>query len=462
MSPAAYLADHAWLGGGQARSDVLIHVEGERIRSVTPGVRAAPAGAVRLRGLTIPGMANAHSHAFHRALRGRTHRGGGTFWTWRDDMYAIASRLTPDSYLDLARATYAEMALAGITAVGEFHYLHHGPGGRPYAAANAMGEALIAAAAEAGIRITLLDACYLTGAPGAPLEGPQLRFGDGDADAWAARASQLSGAAHARIGAAIHSVRAVPADQLSTVAAWAAERDAPLHVHLSEQRAENAACRAHHGCTPTELLARHGALGPRSTAVHATHLTDGDVAALAGSRTTVCMTPTTERDLADGIGPARELATAGSPLSLGSDSNAVIDLLEEARSLEMDERLRTERRGHWTAAELLTAATADGHACLGWADAGRIEAGALADLTTVSLDSVRLAGWAAGSLLESLVFAGGAPDVTDVVVGGRAVVRDRQHVTVGDVAGRLHRAIAGVTDAPVCLPPGGTGAGVSP
>jgi cytosine/adenosine deaminase-related metal-dependent hydrolase len=160
----AYLADYAWLGGDRVDVDVHIEVDGDRIRAVTPG--ASTAGATRLRGLTIPGMANAHSHAFHRALRGRTHRGGGTFWSWREDMYAVASRLTPDSYFDLARATYAEMALAGITAVGEFHYLHHGPDGRPYADANAMGEALIAAAAEAGIRITLLDACYLTGAPG--------------------------------------------------------------------------------------------------------------------------------------------------------------------------------------------------------------------------------------------------------------------------------------------------------
>lgn len=442
----AYLAEYAWLGGDEVDVDVLIEVDGDRIRAVTPGVpgSASPAGATRLRGLTLPGLANAHSHTFHRALRGRTHRGGGTFWTWREDMYAVAGRLTPDSYFALARATYAEMALAGITTVGEFHYLHHDPDGRPYAEANAMGEALIAAAAEAGIRITLLDACYLTGAPGQPLEGTQLRFGDGDAAAWADRVSALSGSDHARIGAAIHSVRAVPADQLATVAGWAAEQGAPLHFHLSEQRAENQACQERHGCTPTELLARHGALGRLSSAVHATHLTDADIAALGDSGTTICMTPTTERDLADGIGPARDLADAGSPVSLGSDSNAVIDLLEEARALELDERLRTERRGHWSAAGLLRAATVDGHACLGWPESGRIAPGGLADLTTVSLDSVRLAGWATGTLLESTVFAGAAQDVTDVIVGGKEVVRDRRHLAVGDVAGALHRAITGI------------------
>ncbi|MEU6134048.1 formimidoylglutamate deiminase [Nocardioides sp. NPDC047086] len=442
----AYLAEYAWLGGDEVDVDVLIEVDGDRIRAVTPGVpgSASPAGATRLRGLTLPGLANAHSHAFHRALRGRTHRGGGTFWTWREDMYAVAGRLTPDSYYALARATYAEMALAGITTVGEFHYLHHDPDGRPYAEANAMGEALIAAAADAGIRITLLDACYLTGAPGQPLEGTQLRFGDGDAAAWADRVSALSGSDHARIGAAIHSVRAVPADQLATVAGWAAEQGAPLHFHLSEQRAENQACQERHGCTPTELLARHGALGRLSSAVHATHLTDTDIAALGDSGTTICMTPTTERDLADGIGPARDLADAGSPVSLGSDSNAIIDLLEEARALELDERLRTERRGHWSAAGLLRAATVDGHACLGWPESGRIVPGGLADLTTVSLDSVRLAGWAPGTLLESTVFAGAAQDVTDVIVGGNEVARDRRHLAVGDVAGALHRAITGI------------------
>lgn len=440
----AYLADHAWLGGDRAEADVLIEVEGDRVRSVTVGAEAA-AGATRLRGLTLPGLANAHSHAFHRALRGRTHRGSGTFWTWREDMYAVAAQLTPDSYFDLARAVYAEMALAGVSCVGEFHYLHHAPGGSAYADPNAMGEALVAAAQEAGIRITLLDACYLAGGPDSPLEGAQVRFGDGDAHRWAERASALAGADHARIGAAVHSVRAVPADQLAVVADWAADRGAPLHFHLSEQRAENEACLARHGCTPTELLARHGALGDRSSAVHATHLTPDDIRALGGSGTTVCMTPTTERDLADGIGPARDLAAAGSPVSLGSDSNAVVDLLEEARALELGERLRTERRGHWPASALLTAATADGHASLGWPEAGRIAPGAPADLATVSLESVRLAGWSESTLLESAVFAASAADVTDLVVGGRPVVRGGVHLGVGDVAGALHAAIARLT-----------------
>jgi len=438
----AFFADYAWTGGDQAAAQVLITVDGDRITSVEAGVER-PAGATHLRGVTVPGMANSHSHAFHRALRGRTHRGGGTFWTWREDMYQVAGNLTPDSYFSLARAVYAEMALAGISCVGEFHYLHHDDGGAAYGNANETGDALIAAAHEAGIRITLLDTCYLTGGLGAPLEGTQLRFGDGDADRWAARASSLSPASHARIGAAIHSVRAVPVSGLSTVAEWALEREAPLHFHLSEQRAENDACLAQHGCTPTQLLAEHGALGARSSAVHATHLTDEDIKVLGGSGTTVCITPTTERDLADGIGPAGDLAASGARLTLGSDSNAVVDLFEEACALELDERLRTERRGHWSAAGLLRAATADGHESLGWSEAGRIAAGALADLTTVSLGSVRLSGWHSTTLLESVVFAAGVADVTDVVVGGRQIVADGRHL-LGDVAGQLHDAIEAV------------------
>ncbi|MEV5238860.1 formimidoylglutamate deiminase [Streptomyces cinnamoneus] len=437
-----YWAEHAWLGT-HVEPGVAIDVTADgRIQAVRTDVPAPPPGAVTLRGLTLPGLANSHSHAFHRALRGRTQVGSGTFWTWRDVMYGVADRLTPESYHALARATYAEMALAGITCVGEFHYLHHAPGGTPYADPNAMGEALIAAAADAGIRITLLDTAYLSAGFGEPPNHHQLRFSDGTADAWAERAAALEPAGHARIGAAVHSVRAVPAGQLATVADWAKDREAPLHVHLSEQTAENDACLAAHGCTPTRLLADHGVLGPRTSAVHATHLTDDDIALLGGAGSTICMCPTTERDLADGIGPAARLQQAGSPLSLGSDSHAVIDLLEEARAMELDERLRTRTRGHWTAAALLRAATADGHASLGWDDAGRIAPGALADLTTVALDSVRTAGPDPLHGAETAVFAATGADVRHTVVGGRHVVRDGVHLLVPDVPQALADSIA--------------------
>ncbi|MFI8104184.1 formimidoylglutamate deiminase [Streptomyces sp. NPDC086023] len=456
--------EHAWLGTN-VEPGVALDVADGRITAVRTGVDTPPPGAEVLRGLTVPGLANAHSHAFHRALRGTVQVGSGTgspphtrgtraaegmgrapdsFWTWREVMYGVAQKLTPENYFSLARATYAEMALAGITSVGEFHYVHHAPGGTPYADPNAMGEALIAAAAEAGIRITLLDTAYLSSGFGEAPNAHQQRFSDGTAEAWAERASALKDREHARIGAAIHSVRAVPADQLSTVARWAEERRAPLHVHLSEQTAENDACLAAHGVTPTRLLADHGVLGPRTTGVHNTHLTDADIALLGGTTTGTCMCPTTERDLADGIGPALRLQRAGSPLSLGSDSHAVIDLLEEARAMELNERLASRTRGHWTAAALLRAATADGHAALGWSEAGTIEAGALADLTTIALDSVRTAGPLPSLGAETAVFAATAADVRHVFVGGRHIVRDGAHQSVPDVPSALTEAIAAV------------------
>jgi formiminoglutamate deiminase len=435
---------------------VLIEAAGDRFTAVTPGTPPAAApGAARLPGLTLPGLANAHSHAFHRALRGITQAGQGTFWTWRDQMYQLAARLDPAGYLALASAVYAEMALAGITCVGEFHYLHHGPGGIPYADPNEMGKALIAAAAEAGIRITLLDTCYLSGGLDSggspvPLDGPQLRFGDVDGEQWAARAGALGADSRgllgplARAGAAIHSVRAVPPEQLHPVIAWARRLGAPLHAHLSEQVAENLACLAAYRMTPAGVLYVAGALGPRTTVVHATHLASRDIGLLGGSRAFACFCPTTEADLADGIGPARALASAGCGLSLGTDSQAVIDLFEEARRVELGERLATQRRGHFTAAELAAAATAAGHACLGWPDAGEIAPAALADLVTVTLDSPRLAGTGPATALESVIFAAAAADVRHVVVSGRDVVRDGRHLLVEDVPAALSAAIRAV------------------
>jgi formiminoglutamate deiminase len=454
----AWHAELAWLPGRGVCPDVLIEAAGDRFTAVTPDVPAADiradlrAGLTRLPGLTLPGMANAHSHAFHRALRGATQVGLGTFWTWRERMYEVAARLDPGSYLALARAVYAEMALAGITCVGEFHYLHHGPRGVRYADPNEMGRAVIAAAAQAGIRITLLDTCYLSGGldPGGgarPLTGTQLRFGDGDGEAWAARAEELGADEHgllgplARVGAAIHSVRAVPAAQMHPVIAWAQRYGAPLHAHLSEQRAENEASLAAYRRTPAEVLYDAGALGPRGTVVHATHLVGHDVDLLGGSRAYACLCPTTEADLADGIGPARALASAGCPLTLGTDSQAVIDLLEEARRVELGERLASGQRGHFRAGELARAATTDGHASLGWPDAGEIAAGAIADLVTVALDSPRLAGATRTTALACVVFAASAADVRHVVVGGQDLVRDGRHRLIEDVPGALSAAI---------------------
>jgi formiminoglutamate deiminase len=399
----------AWLGGERAEPGVLVEVEDRRIASVASGVATPPPGAERLDGLTLPGLANAHSHAFHRALRGRAQAGAGSFWTWRERMYELAARLDPDGYLALARATFAEMALAGITVVGEFHYLHHGPDGAPYEDPNAMGRALIDAAREAGIRITLLDACYLHGGIGEPPAGAQRRFSDGGAGRWAARAGDLEPGPGARVGAAIHSVRAVDPEAAALVARWAGERSLPLHAHVSEQPAENEACLTAYGATPTTILERAGALSGRFTAVHATHPSEADVELLGAAGACCCLCPTTERDLADGIGPARRLRNSGATLTLGSDSHAVIDLFEEMRAVEMHERLATQQRGHFSAKELLAAATYDGHRSLGFDDAGRIAEGQRADLVTVDLDTIRTRG--TGATPETLVFAATGADV---------------------------------------------------
>lgn len=454
----AYLLERAWVDDA-VRDDVLVEIEDGRFTRVEParanslfsgaatpeksGFPRVRGETVRIPGLTIPGLANCHSHAFHRALRGRTQRERGSFWTWREQMYAVAARLDPDSYLALARATFREMVAAGVTTVGEFHYLHHQLDGTPYADPNAMGHALVEAAQQAGVRLALLDTCYLSSGFGAPPEGVQLRYADRDADAWTRRVTDL--ASHhgstpgVVVGAAIHSVRAVPRDQLGTVVAAAAGR--PLHAHLSEQVAENDACLAAHGCTPTRLLADAGALSPATTLVHATHLTADDVAALGSATAYACFCPTTERDLGDGIGPSRALHEAGSRLTLGSDSHAVIDLFEEMRAVELDERLATRRRGHWSAPELLDAATWAGHTSLGYPDAGRIAVGHRADLVTLDQASPRTAG--TGSDEGTVVFAATAEDVRQVMVGGRVVVRHSDREEIGhelDAAvGRLWR-----------------------
>ena len=441
-----YWCELAWLGdlGGRVEHGVAITLEGDRITDVSVGV-APSSAARRLSGVTLPGMANAHSHAFHRALRGRTHGETGSFWKWRDRMYALADRLEPDSYRALATATFAEMVLAGFTCVGEFHYLHHDRGGARYAEPNEMGEVLLEAAAAAGIRITLLDTCYLRAGmtADAELNETQQRFSDGHAEAWADRVDDLVGSDTATIGAAIHSVRSVDPASMSVVASWATVHDAPLHAHVSEQPAENEQAITVHGCTPVELLDREGVLGDRFTAVHATHLGDHDIALLQASHSTCCICATTERDLADGVGPTAAFRTAGISMAIGTDSHAVIDPFEETRGIELDERLASLRRGTHQPGELLNAATDSGYRSLGWCDGGRIEIGALADFTSVSLSSPRLAGTDPDHAAAAIVFAATAGDVHHVVVGGRVVVADGRHRTI-DVAAELSRSITQV------------------
>jgi formiminoglutamate deiminase len=426
----------------QVAVGVRIEIVDGRFAAVETEVGSA--GAHVLPGFTVPGFANAHSHAFHRTLRSRTQRDRGSFWTWREVMYGAAERLDPAGYRRLARAVFAEMVSTGVSCVGEFHYLHHQRDGTPYADPNEMGRAVLAAADEAGLRITLLDTLYLHGGVGAggytaPGER-QLRFVDADAEAWAQRVGCLAATDRQRIGAAIHSVRAVDPPSAAVVAEWAADNDAPLHAHVSEQRAENEACLAHHGTTPVGALAEAGVLSDRFSAVHATHVSDTDISALASSGSTVVMCPTTERDLGDGIGPSADFVAAGVSIALGSDSHAVVDMFEEARAVELDERLGSRTRGTHPASALLRMATADGHRSLGWDDAGAIEVGGRADLVTLSLGSIRLAGTRQSDAVEAAVFAATAADVRDVHIDGRHVVVDGQHTTI-EVAAELRAAV---------------------
>ena len=399
-------AEQAWLG--HPAQNVLIEVEGGRIESITEDV-APPHDANVLKGWTVPGFANAHSHAFQRLLRGEVESEGGDFWEWRRRMYGFTD-WDPADYFNHARLVFREMLEAGITAVGEFHYLHsHG---------NELGVALIDAAREEGIRITLIDACYLRGGmDGRALEPEQRSFSDGDADAWARRVDELREADGVRIAAAIHSVRAVDPESMRIVATWARDRKAPLHVHLAEQPAEVEECLRVEGCTPAELLEREGILGPDLTAVHAIRLTDHDIALLGDNEVGICACTTTERDLGDRVGPLVALADAGCALAVGSDSNAVIDMLEEARGLELDQRRATGRRVLHEPEELFSAATVNGMRSLGW-EAGELRPGMLGDFVTLYRPDMERREIS----LRQLVYAFSGRDVTNVVVGGETVV----------------------------------------
>ncbi len=445
-----YWCELAWLGGDAVTPGVTLEVTHDRITQVRTN-SAQPSSAVRLEGLTLPAMANAHSHAFHRALRGRTHAGRGSFWSWRELMYQVASMLDPDSYYELARAVYAEMVMAGIGVVGEFHYVHHQPDGTRYDNPNAMGEAITSAATDVGIRLTLLDTLYLHGGFGsggtaeqdAAHRAEQARFSDGSGHDWSARVDALADSVTGptvQVGGAIHSVRAVDPASMAIATQWADSHDSPLHIHVSEQPAENEQCAEYFGSTPIALLDNSGGLGPTTTLVHATHITSDDIARTARANAACCFCPTTERDLADGIGPSSALADAGVELCLGSDSHAVIDPFEEARALDLNQRLDSLERGVHPPADLASAATVGGYRSLGWPEGGQLSEGALADFTSVSFDSVRLAGSDSTHALDSVLFAATGDDVHHVVIGGQAVVLSSSHRSI-DVSDALTTSI---------------------
>ncbi len=353
----AYLLERAWLplpmNPTTARGATTCWSRWPRGASPASSRRARRRWPSAVPGLTVPGLANAHSHAFHRALRGRTQRERGTFWTWREQMYAVAARLDPDSLLRAgAGDATARWWPPGSPAWGSSTTSTTSPTARRTPTPTRWVRPLVGRAREAGIRITLLDTCYLSAGFGAAPEGVQVRYCDGDADAWAARRAALSPGDGVVVGAAIHSVRAVPRDQLPTVVA--AAEGAPLHVHLSEQVAENDACLAAYGVTPTRLLADAGALGPgdQRRPRHPPHRRRHRARSATRGATPASARPPSATS-ATASARAAALAEAGARLTLGSDSHAVIDPFEEMRAVELDERLATQQRGHWTAAELL-------------------------------------------------------------------------------------------------------------
>ena len=465
-----YWCESAWIDGAVAHGVLLSADDTGTLTAVETGIDTAPSDAEAVSGFVLPGGVNAHSHAFHRMLRGRTHGDGGTFWTWREVMYSVAAKLDPQAYETVARAVFAEMLAGGYTSVGEFHYVHHAQDGTPYGTerprgdaeagterprgdasddaghrAHAMERALARAAASAGIRIRLLDTCYLTGGIDSELSAEQARFGDGTIDGYMDRHAGLIGAfadefpvetpgeSFVHVGAAIHSIRAVPAANLQRFT----ELSGPVHVHLSEQPAENEASQEAYGATPTEVLARSGVVDDRLSAVHATHLSEEDIAILGGSRSTIVMCPCTEADLADGIGPARELADAGAVISLGSDQHVVLDALRETQGLEAGERLRSGQRGRFSPAELITALTAGGARSLDL-PVGGLEVGKACDFVAVRTDSMRTMG----SLDEQIILTASASDVHLTVSGGKVRVRDGVHTELGDIAELYARAFA--------------------
>jgi len=379
--------------------------------------------------LVLPGMIDVHSHAFQRAIRGATQRRGAadptTFWSWRTAMYDAAMRLDPDQVHAITRLAFAEMLRAGITCVGEFHYLHHRPDGGSYDDPNELSWRVVRAAEEVGIRLVLLEVFYARAGAGEPPLAEQRRFCDRDVDAYLARVDALR-ARGVEVGIAPHSVRAVGRAELRVLADYAHAHGLPLHVHVSEQPRENEECREEHGCTPMELLADVGALvRPRGfTAVHAVHIGDRDRELLADQ--SVCACPTTEADLGDGIMAASLLVARGCNLALGSDSNAVIDLVQEARLLEMGERLRTgarlclrSREGD-VASTLVGIAAAGGALALGRAqDLGRLAVGSQFDAAVVGLHHPFFSGIAPERAPDALLTAGTAEFVEHVVVGGR-------------------------------------------
>jgi len=422
-----YLARYALLEAGDVAEHVLISLEGTRISAVQRDYREEMADVIKLNGLVTPGFANCHSHAFHRLLRGRTNSSGGDFWSWQRVMYGAAERLDPDSYRELATLVYLEMVKAGFTSVGEFHYLHHDSTGRPYADPNEMGYALHEAAERVGLRLGLLDACYLHGGLGKngyeDATGVQRRFSDGSVDAYLARIQDMRSEENFHVSRAIHSVRAVNDEEMTAVFDGADL----VHLHLSEQVAENERCRDYWSRSPMELVRDCGGLHSGATLVHANHLSESDFGILGESHATVCACPTTEEDLGDGVAPIARFLSQGTLISVGTDQNTIIDPFAEACQLENHERLGQMRRGVLTPTQLWSSLC--GHGSIGFPDAGALAPGMLADLVEIDLESLRTFG----TLPHEVIMSARPADVRTVIVSGTPVVTDFHHPLEGSL-----------------------------
>ena len=440
----------------EAGAGLLVDEQGCVAGLATPD--SAPVGTrvVSLAGkVLLPGLANAHSHTFQRLFRGRAEgraAGGDTFWTWREQMYRAAGFVSPEDVYDIARATFLEMVAAGITVVGEFHYLHRDTAGAAYADPNLLGKEVIAAAQSVGIRICLLRSGYFrAGFERAPHPG-QRRFYESPEEYLRNLQdliAEFGQVENATVGAAPHSIRAVPLDELKGIAEFARSHGSlPLHMHISEQVGENAACVAEYGMTPVTLMAEHEILSPQTTLIHAIHLTEPEFKSVARSGTTICSCPTTERNLGDGIFPADTAARLGIPVAFGTDSQAQIDILEDARQLEYHLRLRDQQRGildasaraDWANREpigvgLLAAATRNGYAALGLSG-GSLAVGEPADFFTVDLNDLSILGVDAKSLEAQAVFALSKGAVRDVAVQGRLIFADGQHAHGDEIRAR--------------------------
>jgi formimidoylglutamate deiminase len=424
------------LSGGSTQRGVALMVRGGVVESI--GAPPPDAELVRLpRAAILPGLVSAHSHAFQRAIRARTEYRNhpiDDFWTWREAMYAAAERLSPDDLEAVSRLCFLEMARAGITCVGEFHYLHRDPEGRAYADPNELDRRVLRAARDVGLRVVMLRVAYARSGYGIPGNPRQRRFIEDSSDEYLANLDRLASAARgdplATVGAAPHSVRACPAEWIAAIAAEATRRGWPLHLHVSEQPAEVAQCRLEHGLTPPMLLEKLGALTHRTTAVHAVHLEAEDIAALARSGATVCACPTTERNLGDGVVRADRLLAAGVRLAVGTDSECQLDPLEDVRAIEYHLRLTELQRAvldpgggavGGLGARLYSIASEGGMHALGL-PGGALRVGEPADFLIADLDDPSLVGAGEDDLATAAAFGLQRTAIREVRVAGKPIV----------------------------------------